>query len=55
MANIVVALVILAIVGLAVGKIVTEKRKGVKCVGCPYATSHAKSSNCSCDTVDIKF
>ena len=29
--------VILALVGLAVWYIVKEKKKGKKCIGCPYA------------------
>ncbi|GLO63187.1 hypothetical protein MACH09_36950 [Vibrio sp. MACH09] len=34
MANLIVSLVILLILVLAISKIVSEKRKGVKCVGC---------------------
>lgn len=41
MENIVVALVIILIVALSISKIVVEKRKGVKCVGC------ANSAGCS--------
>lgn len=37
MANIIVSLVILLILVLAVSKIVMEKRKGVKCVGCAHS------------------
>jgi len=46
MSNVIVILVILVIIASAVGKIIIEKRKGAKCVGCPY--SQSKDSNCSC-------
>jgi len=41
MANIIVGLIILSILVLAIMKVVSEKRKGVKCVGC------ASGSECS--------
>ena len=47
MGNIIVSIVILTIVIAAVAKIVIEKRKGARCVGCPY--SKTGNSNCSCD------
>ena len=34
MANVLVALTILLILGLAIFRIIIEKRKGMKCVGC---------------------
>lgn len=33
----IVLAVVLVIVGLAVWYIVREKKKGTKCIGCPYA------------------
>lgn len=45
MGNIVVLLIIAVIVGLSIWKVVSEKRKGVKCIGCPHSKSC--SSNCS--------
>ncbi len=33
----IVVAVVLVIVGLAVWYIVKEKKKGTKCIGCPYA------------------
>lgn len=48
MANIIVMLIILAIVGLAITKIVIEKRKGVKCIGCPHSGKKNKKSGCGC-------
>lgn len=44
MSNIIVGLIISAILFLSIRKIVTEKRKGVKCVGCPLSGS----SQCHC-------
>ena len=35
MTNVIVGLIILVIVGVAVAYIVNEKKKGVKCIGCP--------------------
>jgi len=39
MANIIVSLIILSILVLAIVKIVSEKRKGAKCVGCAAGSS----------------
>lgn len=47
MENIIVTLVLFAIVSGAITKIVIEKRKGTKCMGCPYSKS--SGSSCSCD------
>ena len=46
MANIIVMIIILVIVIAAIAKIVIEKRKGAKCIGCPY--SKPGDSNCGC-------
>lgn len=46
MGNLIVVMIILAIIALAIRKIVIEKRKGAKCIGCPY--SKVKGNNCSC-------
>lgn len=37
MSNIIISLVIASILFLSIRKIVVEKKKGVKCVGCPFA------------------
>jgi len=37
MGNIIVTVIILAIVAAAIAKIVSEKKKGAKCIGCPYS------------------
>lgn len=54
MGNLIVSLVILGIVSLAILKIVSEKRKGVKCVGCPYSGSD-KAKNCNTDVVKFEI
>ena len=48
MANILVLLVVGLIVGCAAGYIYKEKKKGVKCIGCPHgATCGGNCSGCS--------
>jgi len=47
MTNIIVTVIILAIITGAIAKIVIEKRKGARCIGCPC--SRTGSSNCSCN------
>ena len=47
MTNIIVVIVILAIVGVAVAYIIREKKRGVKCIGCPYAEQCANKGKCS--------
>ncbi len=47
MANLIVILVIVAILGAAIGKIIIEKRKGVKCIGCPHSGTNEKKTGCS--------
>lgn len=37
MGNIIVIIIIVAILAGATAKIILEKRKGAKCIGCPYA------------------
>ncbi|WP_145993140.1 FeoB-associated Cys-rich membrane protein [Tepidibacter mesophilus] len=49
MANIIVGIVILLIITLSIAKVISEKRKGVKCIGCPHSGSNNKTSNCSCN------
>jgi len=46
MVNVVIVLVIVAIVGAAVAYIVREKKRGVKCIGCPYAQQCANRGKC---------
>ncbi len=37
MKNIIATAVIILVLGLAITYIVRSKKKGVKCIGCPYA------------------
>ncbi|MBR3873217.1 MAG: FeoB-associated Cys-rich membrane protein [Clostridia bacterium] len=49
MANVIVILVVLLILGLAALYIVRAKKRGETCVGCPYAKEcAAKRSGCGC-------
>ena len=53
MENILIIAVLLVIVGCAVAYVVKEKKKGVKCIGCPNAKkcSMAEKQRCNgmCD------
>ncbi|HOV27609.1 MAG TPA: FeoB-associated Cys-rich membrane protein [Pseudobacteroides sp.] len=51
MGNVIVILIILAIVAVAIAKIVIEKKRGAKCIGCPHGRG---SSSCSCNHSDLK-
>lgn len=47
MANIIVILIILLILGLSIYRIIIEKRRGSKCVGCPLSggcSSYSKTT-----------
>ncbi len=46
MKNIILILILAIIIGLAVLYIYKEKKKGAKCIGCPYAKECGK--NCEC-------
>ena len=52
MADLITVVVILVIIGAAVAYIIKEKKKGVRCIGCPAAGSCAAKnsghSECSC-------
>lgn len=50
MSNIIVIALVALIVGAAVAYIIREKKKGVKCIGCPHAgecASKNRSGGCS--------
>lgn len=56
MENIIIIAVIALIIVLAVGYIYKEKKKGKKCIGCPYAAECASknsSSECSCGSPSV--
>ena len=46
MTNFLVILVVAVIVGLAIAYIVREKKRGVKCIGCPSAATCPNSGKC---------
>lgn len=52
MADLIVIGIVLLIVGAAMAYIIKEKKKGVKCIGCPAAgtcgKAHQKDSGCGC-------
>ncbi len=50
MGNIIVILIILGIVSASITKIIIEKKKGAKCVGCPASYSSSNKKNCGCNT-----
>lgn len=49
MESFIVGLIIVAIVGAAVAYIIKEKKKGVKCIGCPSAGACASAKKCSAE------
>lgn len=51
MGNLIVILIIGLIVGVSIWKVVSEKKKGVKCIGCP----HGKSCSSSCGGYDLNL
>lgn len=54
MVDFIVIVVILAIVGLAAGYVIKEKKSGRKCIGCPEGCCSKKGdgSACSCCSGD---
>ena len=57
MANFIVGIIVLGIVGVAAAYIVKQKKKGVKCIGCPDgANCSGTCSSCggSCHTQDAE-
>ncbi len=46
MINLIILLIIVVIFALAIGKIVKDKKNGVKCSGCP-ASKNCTSHSCS--------
>lgn len=49
MADFILVIVLLLIIGAAVLYIVKEKKKGVKCIGCPSAGACAHAHKCNGD------
>ncbi len=50
MGDIIVVLIIVASISGAIAKIISEKKKGVKCIGCPHSgTKNVPGGGCSCN------
>ena len=50
MENLIILAVIAIILGLAVGYIHKEKKRGARCIGCPSGCSYnGKSGGCHCE------
>lgn len=45
MTNFIVVMIILLIIGVAIAYIVKEKKKGVRCIGCPAAGTCSHKCN----------
>lgn len=48
MDNFLLVAVLVVIVLIAALYIIKQKKKGAKCIGCPYAGECASKNNCSC-------
>ncbi len=52
MENLIIIGIIVVVVALALFYVIRQKKKGVKCIGCPYAKDCAQKSpkgGCSCN------
>ena len=49
MENIIVILVLLAIIGLIIWYLVAKKKRGEKCICCPYAKQCKNNTDCKCN------
>ena len=45
MGNVIAVLIIIAILGISISKVVSDKRNGVKCMGCPHSKA-CQSKSC---------
>lgn len=50
MTNVFIVLAIILILACSITKIVIDKRKGIKCVGCPYSQSNNSNCDCNCNS-----
>lgn len=51
--NIIIIVTVLAILGAIIAYIVREKKRGSKCIGCPYAKTCGKSGNGGCGSHEV--
>ena len=49
MENVIVIVVLAVVIGLAVRYVYKEKKKGKKCIGCPYGDSCSAKENGCCN------
>lgn len=49
MENYIIIAIVLIIIGLAAFYVIRKKKKGAKCIGCPYADCPGKNKGCSCE------
>lgn len=55
MANLIVIVILLVIIGASVSYIIKEKKRGATCIGCPHAGECAKKREGGCDShVEMK-
>ena len=47
MANLIIILILVTIISLASGYIIREKKRGVRCIGCPDGGSCSSCSGCN--------
>lgn len=47
MTDIIVAIFLAGIIGAAIAYIIKTKKKGTKCIGCPYASACGKNTDCN--------
>ena len=48
MVDIIVGLIIIGIASISIWKYRSEKKKGAKCVGCPYSPTTGDGKGCNC-------
>ena len=51
MENIIIVVIVAVIIFAALYYIYRSKKKGKKCIGCPYSSSCGKENHCSCGLV----
>ena len=51
--NIIIIVIVLAILGAIIAYIVREKKRGSKCIGCPYAKTCGKSGKGGCGSHEV--
>jgi len=47
MENFIIIAIVLVIIGLAAWYVIRAKKRGQKCIGCPYCSEN-KNGSCSC-------